>query len=210
MKTEAILVRHGETEANRLNIFRGRLDVKLNENGRKQAEEIAEALEQKKVKAIYSSPLSRALETAKAIGKKKNLNVNIAEGFNNINLGEWEGKPKEEVKEKYPEFWHQWVYDTEHVQVPGGENLGNVRDRAFKALKELMEENKGETFILVSHRCVLKVLLSAVLDIHGKYFWKIYLDNGSYSKVEYDEDKGFTVTCLNEACHVSKKVYEEF
>ncbi len=210
MKTEAILVRHGETEANRLNAFRGRLDVPLNENGREQAEALARAMEQKQIKAIYSSPLSRALDTAKTIGKTKGLTVNIIEGFNNINLGEWEGRPKDEVKEKYPDFWHQWVNDTEHMKFPGGDTLEDAKNRAFKALKEVMEENKGETIVVVSHRCIIKVLIAAVLDMNDRYFWKFYLDNASYSTVEYDDNKGFILTCLNEACHIGKKVYEEF
>ncbi|OQA14333.1 MAG: Phosphoserine phosphatase 1 [bacterium ADurb.Bin363] len=193
-----------------MNVFRGQLNVNLNENGLKQAEELGEVLQKREIKAIYSSPLKRALETANIIARKHNMEVKIHEGFNNISLGEWEGKSKETIQKNYPEFWHQWVYDTENIEIPGGEKLSQVRDRAFMTLKELIQDNRGETFIIVSHRCVLKVLLSAVLDIGGKYFWKIYLDNASYSTVKYDDEQGFSVTLLNETCHLSKKAYEEF
>ncbi|OPY61649.1 MAG: bifunctional RNase H/acid phosphatase [Pelotomaculum sp. PtaU1.Bin065] len=88
--------------------------------------------------------------------------------------------------------------------------MDDVKARAFKSLKTLIEVNKGETFIAVSHRCIIKVLIAAVLDMRDKYFWKFYLDNASYSTVEYDDNKGFILTCLNEACHIGKKVYEEF
>jgi phosphoserine phosphatase len=210
MKTEIILIRHGETEANRLNIFRGQLDVNLNENGLRQAEEVGEALKNRKIDLLYSSPLKRAMDTARSIAKKLNLEVNTEEGFNNINLGEWQGKPKEEIKTNFSSLWHQWVYDTENIKIPGGESLGDIKARTFKTLQKLIEKNEGKCIAIVSHRCALKVLLAAVLDIEGKYFWKIYLDNASYSIVEYDSVKGFTLTLLNEACHLSKKVYEEF
>ena len=210
MKTEIVLIRHGETEANRLNVFRGRLDVRLNENGRRQAEEIGEALKGRNISKIYSSPLTRAVETGEAVSKKLGLELIIDEGFNNINLGLWQGVPKEKVQEIYPELWGQWVHDTENIKVPEGETLLEVRERSFKALQKLIEENKGKTFALVSHRCVLKVLITRVMDIKDKYFWKIFLDNASFSIIEYREDRGFTLTLLNESCHLSQKVYEEF
>jgi len=210
MKTEVIIIRHGETEENRLNIFRGRLDVKLNGNGLRQAVEIAGALKGKDIVNIYSSPLIRAMDTATAIAKGLELEVNVAEAFNNINLGKWQGLPKEEVRKNYPELWEKWIYDTENLVIPGGESIGMVRDRAFRALRALIRDNSGKTFAVVSHRCVIKVLLTAILDIKEKYFWKIYADNASYSIVEHREDRGFTLTLLNEACHLSQKVYEEF
>jgi len=210
MKTEVIIIRHGETEENRLDIFRGRLDVKLNQNGLRQALEVGRALKGKDMVKIYSSPLVRAMETAKAVAKEHKLEVEVAEGFNNINLGKWQGLPKEEVRKNYPELWEKWIYHTENLVIPGGESVGMVRDRAFTALRDLIKENRGKTFAVVSHRCVIKVLLTAVLNIKEKYFWKIYVDNASYSIVEHREDRGFTLTLLNEACHLSQKVYEEF
>ena len=210
MKTEIIFVRHGETEANRLNVFRGQLDVKLNENGYKQAEDVAKALSHRNISAVYSSPLQRALETAKIICKYHNQEVKISNGLNNINLGEWQGKSRDDLKKFHPEFWNKWVHDTENVEIPGGETLGQVKDRTVKTVKELIEENRGKTILIVSHRCALKVCLAGLLEIEGRYFWKFFLDNCSYSIVEYDDCKGFTLTLLNESCHISKKVYEEF
>lgn len=98
-KTTIILIRHGECEGNREGLFRGRWDFPLNENGKLQAQAIAKEISANfKLDRIYSSPLSRALETARSISKATGAQIEIRNGFNNISLGSWEGKPKRKSK----------------------------------------------------------------------------------------------------------------
>ena len=99
--TEIILARHGETEWNVSEIFRGRIDVELNDTGSKQAQLLAEYLSQKKIEAVYSSPLQRALRTAEVIARHHKLEVAITPGLIDLDFGKWQGLSHQEVKDKY-------------------------------------------------------------------------------------------------------------
>ncbi|RXG65481.1 histidine phosphatase family protein, partial [Candidatus Atribacteria bacterium 1244-E10-H5-B2] len=103
--TLIILVRHGECEGNIKGMFRGRVDFPLNERGLIQAQDLARGLKIFPVKYIYSSPLVRARQTAEAIGEQCGVEVKVEEGFNNIELGSWEGRFKKEIAQEYPKEW---------------------------------------------------------------------------------------------------------
>ena len=98
---EIILVRHGETEWNIEEIFRGRIDIDLNDTGIKQAELLDEHLSYVKIDAVYSSPLKRALKTAEMIASYHKLDVEITPGLIDFNYGKWQGLAHQEVKDKY-------------------------------------------------------------------------------------------------------------
>ena len=99
--TEIILIRHGETEWNVEEVFRGRIDIELNQNGIKQAKLLAEYLSKRKIDAIYSSPLQRAVKTAEIIAGYHKLNVGIAPGLIDFDFGEWQGLSLQEVRDRF-------------------------------------------------------------------------------------------------------------
>jgi len=107
--TMIIMVRHGECEGNLKGMFRGRTNFPLNERGFTQARDLARELKKFPLKHIYTSPLSRARQTAKAIGQECGIEVKVEEKFNNIELGSWEGRFKEEIAKLYPKEWELWV-----------------------------------------------------------------------------------------------------
>ncbi len=196
--TKIILIRHGETVANRENIFRGREDFPLNEVGRKQAQFLAEHLAARRqverlgrITAIYSSPLSRALDTALAVAKKFGLDVAVDESFINISLGEWEGVPHAEIARKFPEEYHLWRTEPEKLTIPGGESLVDVQKRALKATDEIVQKHIGETIAIVSHRAVIKPLIAGLLQLPPPYFWKIHIDNAAYSVIYHQKERGY-------------------
>ncbi|MFP4460079.1 MAG: histidine phosphatase family protein [Candidatus Zixiibacteriota bacterium] len=203
------LVRHGETLMNREGIFRGRIDAPLNEAGMKQGVELGKALSHIKFDAIYSSPLARSLATASAImtANPDNPPVEINESFNNINLGEWQGEPKDVIAAKYPKLWQKWVYDPENIEIPGAETFKDIKNRLKAALDEIIKTHNGNIAI-VSHRSILKTLLALFIGLEGPYFWHFHLDNASYSTVEYSEDRGFTITHLNVSHYLTDYVQE--
>ena len=128
--TEIILARHGETEWNVEEVFRGQIDVELNQNGLKQAELLAESLSGVKIEAVYSSPLKRAAKTAEAIARRHKLKVEIAPDLTDCHFGRWQGLHLREVRDKYKKLYDQWAESPQLVQMPEGENLGEVRERA--------------------------------------------------------------------------------
>ncbi len=173
--TEIILARHGETEWNVEEIFRGRIDVELNETGIKQAELLAEYLSDVKIQAVYSSPLKRALKTAEMIAGSHQLEVKIVPGLIDIDFGEWQGLTHREVKDKYQELYTEWVTRPDKVKMPVGEGLNDVRERAIGVIDEVISKYEG-TVVLVAHRVVNKVLICALLGLDNSHFWNIRQD----------------------------------
>jgi broad specificity phosphatase PhoE len=173
--TEIILARHGETEWNVEEVFRGRIDVELNKTGIKQAELLAEYLHDVKIEAVYSSPLKRALRTAGMIAGGHRLEVKIAPGLIDIDFGDWQGLSHQEVKDRYQELYTEWVNHPDKVKMPAGEDLKNVRERAIGVIDEVIYKYEG-TVVLVAHRVVNKVLICALLGLDNSHFWNIRQD----------------------------------
>ncbi|MFH0914690.1 MAG: histidine phosphatase family protein [Chloroflexota bacterium] len=182
--TEIILVRHGETEWNVAEIFRGRLDIALNETGLRQAELLARELSGWKLAAVYSSPLKRALQTAEPIARYHELVVKTSPGLTDLNFGEWQGRAREEVKNKYPQIYTEWIESPHKVRVPGGESLDEVRERATRLVEEVVAQHQG-TVVLVSHRVITKVLICALLGLDNSRFWNIRHDNCGVTIFDY-------------------------
>jgi len=186
--TDIILARHGETEWNVAEVFRGRIDVALNETGLKQAELLAEYLEERKLVAVYSGPLKRALAVAGAIARRHNLEVITAPALNDLDFGKWQGLPRREVAEKYPESYTSWLDHPEQVQMPSGESLGDVRERVVPFIRELVDRHTG-TVVLVSHRVVIKVLICALLGLDNTHFWNIKMDTCAITTFSHENGR---------------------
>ena len=194
--TELILVRHGETEWNVAEIFRGRIDIELNETGIKQAALLAEYLGDLKIDAIYSSPLKRALKTAEIITGYHKLDVEIASGLIDLNYGKWQGLSHPEVKDKYKELYGEWISSPERVKMPAGESLDEVRERARGVVDDVIAKYKG-TVVLVSHRVVNKVLICALLGLDNSHFWNIRQDTCGITTFTYENGR-FILTKHND------------
>ena len=198
--TEIILVRHGETEWNVAEIFRGRADIELNKTGVKQAELLATYLSKIKVAAIYSSPLKRALTTAEIIAGYHDTSVAIAHGLIDFNYGQWQGLSHHEVKNTYHELYQAWVSHPDRVKIPAGESLDDVRQRAKDVVTGITSRDTG-TVILVSHRVVNKVLICALLGLDNSHFWNIRQDTCGITIFSY-EDGRFTLTRHNDTSYL--------
>jgi len=196
---EILLIRHGETAWNREEIFRGRADVPLSERGREQARLLAKALGGSPVEAVYSSPLSRARETAGPTARALGLEVVVDERLVDMSFGEWEGKPRAEVEQKWPELYEMWATKPEGFRGPGGESLGEVMARAWPALEEIA--SRQEAAAVVSHRVVCKVLLCEALGSGTAGFWRVRVDTGSASVLERGE-AGWVVTRVSDTRHL--------
>ncbi len=186
---EIILVRHGETEWNKGEIFRGLADVDLNETGRKQAELLGEYLSAGKIDLIYASPLKRAVQTAEAIAKFQKIEVNTVENLIDFDYGEWQGLTHGEVKEKYPELYQDWLDTPEQVKMPEGESLAKIRDRAMPFVEDAIMRCGEGKIALVSHRVVNKVLICALLGLGIAHFWNIRLDTAAITRFDYNGDR---------------------
>ena len=122
--TKIILIRHGETDWNREQVFRGRIDVALNEVGLTQARAVQDSLKDTEIDGIYSSPLSRAFATASIVGENRNAAVRVEEGFIDIDFGAWQGLSHREVKEEYKDLYETWLTATTVSDISRGGESG--------------------------------------------------------------------------------------
>lgn len=194
--TEIMLTRHGETDWNVAEIFRGRIDIELNETGVKQAGLLAKYLTERKIDAVYASPLRRALKTAEVIAGNQNLDVGITPGLIDFDYGKWQGLLHREVKAKHKELYTEWVSRPDKIKMPAGENLDDVRKRAIGVVAQVIAEHEG-TVVLVSHRVVNKVLICALLGLDNSHFWDIRQDTCGITTFIY-EDGRFILTRHND------------
>ena len=193
---EIILARHGETEWNVGEIFRGRVDIALNETGMKQAELLAEYLSASKIDAIYSSPLKRALGTAEAIASHHQIGVEITPGLIDLDFGKWQGLSHREVKNTYRELFVEWISHPDKVKMPAGESLDDVRKRALCLVDDVAARYEG-TVVLVSHRVVNKVLICALLGLDNSHFWNIRQNTCGITTFTYESGR-FILTKHND------------
>ena len=181
---EIILIRHGETDWNSGEIFRGQADVPLNQTGIEQAEALGEYLKSEKIDILYSSPLQRAVKTAEAIAEKQGLESCITPNLNDIDCGEWQGKPVSEVREQYPDVYQDWLDTPEQVRIPGGESLEQIRCRVMPFMEDAVTRCREGRIAMVSHRVVNKVLICNMLGLGNSSFWSVKLDTGGITRFE--------------------------
>jgi broad specificity phosphatase PhoE len=200
--TLIVLVRHGETEWNRVERFRGRADVPLNDTGLAQAEATARRITAEWQPAtIYSSPLSRAVRTAEAIAQPLGLPVQIHGGLADIDYGRWQGLTPDEARAQWPEKVDAWYCNPQSASIPGGETLDRVRVRAMKAVNQLAARHPGQTIVLVGHTVVNRAILLGVLGLRNNRFWHLRQDTCALNLFEA-EGGDFTLGSMNDTCHL--------
>jgi probable phosphoglycerate mutase len=197
-----ILVRHGETDSNKASLALGRDDLDLNETGRWQAQRLAEALQCQSIVAVYSSPLRRALATARAIAERHHLSVELDEGLIEMDIGEMEGLTFQQVRERYPQFLQVWLGGrAAYEPMPGGERLLDVQERAWQALERICAAWSQETVAVVTHNFVLLTILCRVLGLELADFRRLRHNVAAVSVLQV-QDGRMTVLGLNDTCHL--------
>ncbi len=187
--THLIIVRHAEAEGNINRRFHGHTDSALTENGHKQAERLAEKLLGVDINIIYSSDLTRAYQTAKHIADIKGLDVNVIKGLREIDGGDWENELWEVLPEKWPEVYHHWENNPHLVEMPNGETMSEMQERAIEEIKTLVEKNVGRSICVVTHGTLLKALLCYIYNKPLSEFNNIaWHDNASITMIHIDKD----------------------
>lgn len=200
--TRVILVRHGQTEWNRIERFRGRADVPLNETGLAQAEATGRRVAAEwKPSAVYASPLSRAVKTAEAIARHFDLPVIAFDGLADIDYGQWQGLTPDEARQKWPEEIENWYQRPEKALIPGGETLAELRERAMRSVNELVSHHPGQTIVLVGHTVINRIILLGALGLGNERFWRIHQEPCAINVFEA-VDGDYTLISLNDTCHL--------
>jgi broad specificity phosphatase PhoE len=165
-------VRHGQTEWDEERRMQGQKDSELTALGREDSKYLAKELNRTEFSQIYSSPLERAMDTARYIKMGRVQEIIPFDSFKEMNLGEWEGMLDRDVKNQYPEehfnFWNR-----PHLFKPqGGESFEEFRDRVKRGLDDLIDKAAGDRIVVVTHTLVIKAILSIIHDYPVDDFWK--------------------------------------
>ena len=164
--TEFCIVRHGQTDWNLEGRYQGQSDVSLNPTGFAQAQALAQRLRNERFDAIYTSDLARARETANAIADfHTGLSVQVDIRLREINQGQWEGVLVETIRTHYAELWQQRSSDPANVRAPGGETVGEVKQRVSAALDEIADCYPAGRVLIVSHGLALATILCQVRGV---------------------------------------------
>ena len=178
--TTIVLVRHGENDWVKKQRLAGWISgVHLNRKGKQQAQDAAERLGVLPIKAVYSSPVTRCMETAVTIAAPHELNVIPLEQVGEVRYGKWEGKKIKRLVKKTR--WFAVQFFPSRARFPEGEALREVQFRAIQALEKLATAHKEEMIVVVSHADVIKLLLAHYLGVHIDLFQRIALAPASVS-----------------------------
>ncbi len=195
------IVRHGETQWNAESRAQGSMNVQLTENGINQARSLANRIQHYPIDVIYSSDLDRAYETAKIIGKKINLEVNILNELREMSFGKWEGLTMAEIQQKYRDHYIVWRSTPHQAKIPDGEKLLDVQTRSLKAVHQLLKRHKDQNILIVSHGVTIKSMILGLMDIELSNFYKIKQDNACLNIIEFRE-YGPVIVTLNDTAHL--------
>ncbi len=181
-----LVVRHGQTDFNAQRRYQGAIDVALNAAGVRQAEALAQRLPTDEIDAIISSPLERALQTARIIAQTLSCDVQVMEHFRERSVGVYEGLTSEEVKAKYPDLWGQRLTRQMNQTPPGGETILEVGCRVLEGLGQLKERYSGKTVLLVTHAFVARVIYGIMNRVSDEQFYSYRLENGEVAEYHLD------------------------
>lgn len=209
MKTTVLLIRHGETEWNLLGKFQGCTDIDLSKEGIKQAELLKDRLKGD-FDYIYTSPLSRAFETAKIITQNTNKEVVIAPEIREINFGKWEGLTVREIKEKYPEIFTAWITNKKESNICGGDlSINNAVNRATKCIFDIATKHNGKKIAIVAHGGIIKAALIGLFDWNMTMYHKITLGNTCINTITFNDHLMPALIGLNDTNHLKSDAKTE-
>lgn len=193
-----ILVRHGESEGNLHRIMQGQLDLPLTEAGREQARLVAARLASMPVAAVYSSPLSRAFETARAIAAHHALGVEPVEGFQEGAWGEAQGMTWAEVTAR----WDVAGGRALHEVIPGAETPDSLRSRAAAAVDALLDRHASDIAVCVSHAGTITQLVAHLIGMPEGRLPRLRTGNTAVTVVE-GVAANPVIALLNDTCHLT-------
>lgn len=204
--TRILLLRHGTTDANTSGLFLGATDAVLSERGRLEAKCLGERLQAYELKAILSSDLSRAKETAMAVSAHHpELTVEIDPRIREMHLGSLEGVPAKEAYAAHPALMAQWLEDPGNTRMPGAEaeSMAEVQSRSWAGLEALARAHVGDTVVAVSHTfCILSVLCH-VLGMPLRHFRRMFIHRASITEIVWDK-YGPTMRRFNDTAHLDR------
>lgn len=206
--TRVLLLRHGQSPLSVERRYSGRGNPELTREGLEQAAAAATALAARHVaadghiRAVISSPLLRARQTAEPVAGVLGLGVTVEDRLTETDFGAWEGLTFSEAAAQDPEVHRAWLGDSA-VSPPGGESFDLVAGRVYGALDDLLRRFPGQTVVVVSHVTPIKLILRRALDAGPQMLYRLHLDLACLSVVEFWPDGGASVRLVNDTSYLA-------
>ncbi len=196
------IVRHGETEWNKVNRIQGRLDSNLSDKGREYAKRLGEKLKDTEFAAIISSPSHRALETAKILRGSRTTPIGTDERIMEMHLGSWQGLTTKEIKAHYPAEYDSFMNEPDLFLGGDGESFIDMLERANDFLEELKKSELTGNLLVVTHGLFIKILYLIFKEIELKDLWtEPTVDGTSLSIVKWENEQ-FELLVESDMSHV--------
>ena len=187
-ETRIFLIRHGEAEGMPPGAFLGQTDLPLSAAGAERMKAVAETLSRMPIAKVYTSSLSRCLQSAAIVAETFGLTPIPHDGLKEVALGEWEGLTFEEIAAKFPEEAGRMTRDRAKFVYPGGESIAQMAARAAKAWEEIVVRSEGRQVAVVGHGGVNRAILAAVLDMPLDSMFKLRQDFGCVNVIDLGND----------------------
>lgn len=198
-----VLIRHGETPYNTEHRIYGHAQIPLNQRGQAQAYAVGQRLRTTAIRAIYSSDLIRAVDTAQAIATHHNLPVHIDTGFREVDVGAWEHLSEADVAQQYPVDYAAFRRKPGEAHYTGGESFVLVQQRAWQALQRCITQHQpNDTVCIVCHAGTISAIVCAILQVDINHHPRIRIDNCAVSTLRITDDE-IQLTTLNDNTHTS-------
>jgi broad specificity phosphatase PhoE len=197
---ECWLVRHGESTWNATRRFQGGLDAPLSPRGRSQAEALAAELAPIRFDALYTSPLTRARDTAAACSAVLGLEPMEDDDLREVGLGDWEGLTLDTVLAQDRDRYERWLRAPVDHSPPGGEPMAALATRVRGALDRLVARHPAGRVLVVSHGGAIGSVLCGWLGRPLDAIWTLPLDNASITRVVLPEGQ---LLALNHVGHLA-------
>jgi len=200
MITTVLLIRHGQTDWNKIGRWQGHTDIPLNDRGHQQARLLAHRLATWPISVIYTSDLKRAVQTADPLGAKLGL-VPIKEpALRERNGGFFQGLTREELQARFGEEWRRVRQDG--LAPPNGESDLDLAMRVEAAFQQMVNRHKGDMIAMISHGGALKVLISHILGLPLGQPAPFSLSGNTGLSIVKTNENGSILTLLNDVSHL--------
>jgi broad specificity phosphatase PhoE len=199
-----LLARHGETVFNVEGRWQGQSDSALTERGLVQARELARALADEPIAAVFSSDLGRAMSTAQEVALVHGLTVRPEPLLREIDVGGWTGKVGEEIDQLYPGMRQVWREAPARLRLPAGETLLDVQARTRQFFAERMPALVGEAVVVIGHGALNQVILIEAMGGTVEDLWlEERIDNCQISRLEWSPARGLALVELSDVRHLA-------
>jgi probable phosphoglycerate mutase len=204
--TRLFLVRHGATSATAEDRFSGSSGAELSEEGRWQARRLGERLSRQDITAVYSSPLSRALDTARIVASHCRLEVGQRDGLREIGHGHWEGRRREDVEQEFAEEYAAWESDPFTFAPLGGESGVAVLARALPVIREIVTAHPAGRILVVSHKATIRLVLSSLLAFDPRgYRDRLEQSPACLNIIDFKDAVRARMMLFNDTSHYSER-----